>query len=107
MYLRLFFTVMQSPVSVVGRLVYFCLFQDYSIASVNEVDFKFTYICFQIHKSRLYFSNDEISPLKFNESFENWRIVSISQVQILKIIVLFAKIWLKFKVLFYFKSFSL
>ena len=61
---------------------------------------------FQIHKSRLYFSNDEFFPLKFNESFVNWRIVSMSPVQILKIKVLFTKIWLKIKVLFYFKSFS-
>ena len=61
---------------------------------------------FQLHKSRLYFSNDEFFPLKFNESFVNWRIVSMSPVQILKIKVLFTKIWLKIKVLFYFKSFS-
>ena len=45
----------------------------------------------------MYFSNDEFSALKFNESFENWRIVSMSQVQIFKINVLFAKIWLKIK----------
>ena len=52
---------------------------------------------FQIHKSRLYFSNDEFFPLKFNESFVNWRIVSMSPVQILKIKVLFTKIWLKIR----------
>ena len=51
----------------------------------------------QIHKSLLYFSNDESPPPKVNESFENWRIVSMSQVQIFKINVLFAKIWLKIK----------
>ena len=45
---------------------------------------------FQILKSQLYFSNDEFFPLKFNESFENWRIVSMSQVQIITINVLFA-----------------
>ena len=50
---------------------------------------------FQIHKSWLYFSNDEFFPLKFNDSYEKWRIVSMGQVQILKIYVLFAKIWLK------------
>ena len=44
--------------------------------------------------------------LKFNASFVNWRIVSMSPVQIMKIKVLFTKIWLKIKVLFYFKSFS-
>ena len=54
-------------------------------------------IFFQNHKSRLYFSNDEFFPLKFNESFENWRILSMTQVQILKINDLFAKIWLKIK----------
>ena len=56
--------------------------------------------------SRLYFSNDDFFPLKFNESFENWRIVSMSQVQILKINDWLAKIWLKIKVLLYIKSFS-
>ena len=39
-------------------------------------DFKFT----PLHKSRMYFSNDEFFPLKFDESFENWRIVSMSEV---------------------------
>ena len=72
---------MQSPVSVVtnkGVLYNIIYFQDHRIASVNEVDFKFTHIFFQIHKSRLYFSNDEFFPLKFNESYENWRIVSMN-----------------------------
>ena len=56
----------------------------------------------------MYFLKDESPPpLKFNESFENWRIVSMSQVQILKINVLFAKNWLNIKVLFYFKTFSI
>ena len=89
-----------------GVLYNFFLFQDHRLASVNEIDFIFIPIFFQIHKSRLYFSNDEFFPLKFNESFVNWRIVSMSPVQILKIKVLFTKIWLKIKVLFYFKSFS-
>ena len=31
------------------------------------VDFKFTRIFFQIHKSRLYFSNDELFSLKFKD----------------------------------------
>ena len=58
-----------------------------------------SFIFFQNHKSRLYmyFSNDEFFLLKFKESFENWRIVSMSQVQILKRNDLFAKIWLKIK----------
>ena len=43
---------------------------------------------FQIHKSRLYLSNDEWFPLKSNDSFENWRIESI-QVRVLKINVFF------------------
>ena len=68
---------------------------------------------FYIHSH--FFSNSQVSfvflkwyffPLKFNASFVNWRIVSMSPVQILKIKVLFTKIWLKIKVLFYFKSFS-
>ena len=72
---------MQSPVPVVtnkGVLYNIIYIQDHRIASVNEVDFKFTHIFFQIHKSRVYFSNDEFFPLKFNESYENWRIVSMN-----------------------------
>ena len=40
---------------------------------------------FRLHNSRMYFLND-----KFNESYEYLRIVSMSQVQTLKINVLFA-----------------
>ena len=45
---------------------------------------------FRLHNSRMYFLNDKFFPLKFNESYENLRIVSMSQVQTLKINVLFA-----------------
>ena len=91
---------------LLGRLVYFCLFQDHvGIVYVNEVDFKFTHI----------FSNSQESFV-----FVKWRIFSPqvlwilwklkdcdkSQVEILIINALFAKIWLKIKVLYYFKSFS-
>ena len=56
---------------------------------------------FQIHKNRLYLSNDEWFPLKSNDSFENWRIESI-QVRVLKINGFLKKIWFIIKVLFYF-----
>ena len=88
--------------------MWFHLFQDHPIASVNEVDFKLTYIFINSQKSFVFlkFLRWRIFTLKFNESFENWMIVSMRWVQILKINVLFAKIWLKSNVLFYFKSFS-
>ena len=80
--------------------------RDSRIASVNEVDFKFTHIFFSNSQASFVFLKWRIFPLKFNESFENWMIVNMRWVQILKINVLFAKIWLKSNVLFYFKSFS-
>ena len=91
---------MQSPVSVVtnkGVLYNFIYFKIiHRIASVNEVDIKFTPF-FQNHKSRLYLSNENFFPLKFNESYENWRTVSMSRVNILKKNDLFDKIWLIIK----------